>query len=108
MLFNSFLSKIDFSDAFEGFSFLIDIYRRVPFPDCVGYIYLNNITLTLIRRDITMCVHTDKDLFVSLKSILLTMIKQPAEQVCLPVILYYFLLYVASYVGISSSGPFIS
>lgn len=66
---------MDNSDLFECLSLIEEIYNEYPFTQCVGYVLLNNILLSLLRHNLAICIHCERDLLENIVKNLLYIIE---------------------------------
>lgn len=83
--------QTDVSAVFETLSLMTDIYKTVDFDNCTALTLINNILILILRDNVSMCVHCEKDLLVNLKHYLFSILHQKPEAVCTSVIPFRFL-----------------
>lgn len=72
---------------FETLSLIVDIYQSVDFGSCDGLVLINNVLILLLRDNLSMCVHCEKDLLCNLKNYLFSILHQDEGTVCPSVLL---------------------
>ena len=72
---------------FETLSLMVDIYQAVDFGSCDGLVLINNILILLLRDNLSMCVHCERDLISNLKNYLFSILRQDKDTVCPSVML---------------------